>query len=136
MRLHGWRQVLYLCHRDCASERSEVPLNSSKDPLGLSGWKVPCYCCSPSGGSRGLWPWTTPVPCIVGRSHGSHICIQQTYPSNTLAYKKMIYITKRHKNYICKQKNYKGGDLPISPRSSPGGTGISGSLEKSIPAYG
>jgi hypothetical protein len=35
-----------------------------------------------------------------------------------------------------KKKNYKGGDLPISPRSSPGGTGISGSLEKSIPAYG
>jgi hypothetical protein len=33
------------------------------------------------------------------------------------------------------KKNYKGGDLPISPRSLPGGMGISGSLEKSIPAY-
>jgi hypothetical protein len=104
MRLHGWQQVLYLCHQDYASERSEVSLNSSKDPLSLSDWKVPCYCCSPNGGSHGLWSWTTPVPCIVGRSDGSHICIQQMYSSNTLAYKKMIYITKRHKNYICKQK--------------------------------
>jgi hypothetical protein len=34
------------------------------------------------------------------------------------------------------KKNYEGGDLPISPRSSPGGMGISGSLEKSIPRYG
>jgi hypothetical protein len=34
------------------------------------------------------------------------------------------------------KKNSTGGDLPISPRSSPGGTGIAGSLEKSIPAYG
>jgi hypothetical protein len=46
----------------------------------------------------------------------------------------MIYITKQHKNYIYNKKNYKGGDLPISPHSSPGGTGISGSLKKSISA--
>jgi hypothetical protein len=103
MRLHGWWQVLYLCHRDCASERSEVTLNSSRDPLSLSSWKVPCYCRSPRGDNHGLWPWTMPVLCIVGRSHRSHICIQQTYPSNNLAYRKMIYITKRHQNYICKQ---------------------------------
>jgi hypothetical protein len=35
-----------------------------------------------------------------------------------------------------KKKTYTGGDLPISPHSSPGGTGIAGSLENSIPAYG
>jgi hypothetical protein len=46
--------------------------------------------------------------------------------------KKIIYITKQHKNYIYNKKYYKGGDLPISPRSSPGRTDISGSLEKSI----
>ena len=34
------------------------------------------------------------------------------------------------------KKKYTSGYLPISPRPSPGGTGISGSLEKSIPAYG
>jgi hypothetical protein len=30
------------------------------------------------------------------------------------------------------QKEMNDENLPISPRSSPGGTGISGSLEKSI----
>jgi hypothetical protein len=105
MSLHGWWQVLYLCHQDYVSEHSEVLLNLSKDPLSLSGWKVPCYYCSPSGGSHGLWPWMTPIPCIVGRSHGSHICIQYTFTHQLLWHtKKMIYITKRHKNYICKQK--------------------------------
>jgi hypothetical protein len=79
MRLHGWHQVLYLCHRDCASECSKVPLNSSKYPLSLPGWEVPCYCWSPGSGSYGFWPRTTPVPCIIGRSHRSHICMQQTY---------------------------------------------------------
>jgi hypothetical protein len=33
-----------------------------------------------------------------------HLHATNVYPSNTLAYKKIIYITKRHKNYICKQK--------------------------------
>ena len=137
MRLHGWWQVLYLCHWDCVSEHNKVPLNSLKDPLSLSCWEVPCYCCSSSGGSCDFWSWATPVSCIIGRSHGSHIYMQQMVTRQILWHtKKMIYIIKRHKNYICKQKNYKGGDLPISPRSSPGGTGILGSLEKSIPAYG
>jgi hypothetical protein len=45
-------------------------------------------------------------------------------------YQKDIKITYENK------KNCTGGDLPISPRSSPGGTGIDGSLEKSIPTYG
>jgi hypothetical protein len=135
--LQRGRKVLYLCHGNCASERSEVPLNPPKNPLGLPCWEVPCHCCSPDGGSYGLWPWAAPVPCIIGRSHGSHICTQYNiHPSKTLLYKNMIYISKRHKNYICKQKNCTGGDLPISPHTSPRGTGIAGSLEKSIPAYG
>jgi hypothetical protein len=48
----------------------------------------------------------------------------------------MIYISKYIKITYAKNKNCTGGDLPISPRTSPGGTGIDGSLEKSIPAYG
>jgi hypothetical protein len=36
MSLQGGRQVLYLCHGNCASERSEVPLNPPKNPLSLS----------------------------------------------------------------------------------------------------
>jgi hypothetical protein len=139
MSLHGGRQVLYLYHGNYASELSEVPLNPPKSPLSLSCWEVPGYCYSPGGGGCGLWPWAVPVLCKIGRSHGSHICTQHNvHPSKTLLSKKnMIYISKRHKNYICKQKkNCTGGDLPISPRSSPGGTGIAGSLEKSIPAYG
>ena len=83
MRLHGWRQVLYLCHRDCASECSEVPLNSSKDPLSLPDWEVPYYYWSP-GGSCGFWPRTMPILCIIDRSHGSHICMQQTYTRQIL----------------------------------------------------
>jgi hypothetical protein len=67
--------------------------------------RVPCYCCSPGGGSCGLWPWAAPVPCKIGRPHGSHICTQHNvHPSKTLLSKNMIYISKRHKNYICKQK--------------------------------
>lgn len=73
MSLQGGRQVLYLCHGNYASELSEVPLNPPKSPLSLSCWEVPCYCCSPGSGSCGLWPWATPIPCIIGRSHGSHI---------------------------------------------------------------
>ena len=65
-----------------------------------------------------------------------HLHAMNVHPSKTLVYKNMIYISKRHKNYICKQKNYIGGDLPISPHSSPGGTSIARSLEKSILAYG
>jgi hypothetical protein len=137
MSLHGGWQVLYLYHGNCASKISKVSLNPPKSPLGLSFWEVPCYCCSPGGGSCGLWLWAAPVPCKIGRSHGSHICMQhKVHPSKNLLYKNMIYISKRHKNYICKQKNYTGRDLAISPRSSLGGTGIAGSLEKSIPAYG
>jgi hypothetical protein len=138
MSLHGGWKVLYLYHGNCASELSEVPLNPPKSPLSLSCWEVPCYYCSPGDGSCGLWLWATPVPCKIDRPHGSHICMQHNIlPSKTLLFKNMIYISKRHKNYICKQKkNCTGGDLPISPCSSPGGTGIAGSLEKSIPAYG
>ena len=105
MSLHRGRQVLYLCHGNCASERSEVPLNLPKNPLCLSCWEVPYHCCSPGSGSCSLWPWAVPVPCKIGRSHGSHICTQHNvHPSKTLLYKNMIYISKRHKNYICKQK--------------------------------
>jgi hypothetical protein len=137
MSLHGGRQVLYLYHGNCASELSKVSLNPPKSPLSLSYWEVPCYCFSPGGDSCGLWQWVVPVPCKIDRSHRSHICMQhKVHPSKTLLYKNMIYISKRHKNHICKQKKCTGGDLPISPRSSPGGTGIAGSLEKSIPVYG
>jgi hypothetical protein len=104
--LHGGWQVLYLCHGNCASEFSEVPLNLPNSPLGLSCWEVPCYSFPPGGGSCGLWSWAVPVPCIIGRLHGSHICTQHNvHPSKTLLYRNMIYISKRHKNYICKQKN-------------------------------
>jgi hypothetical protein len=84
MRLHGWCQVLYLCHWDCASEWSEVLLNSSKDPLSLPGWEVPCYYWSPDGNNCNFWPRTMLVPCIISRSHGSHICMQQTYTRQIL----------------------------------------------------
>jgi hypothetical protein len=136
MRLHGWRQVLNLCHRDCASECSKVPLNSSKYPLSLPGWEFSCYCWSPGSGGCGPWPRMMPVPCIIDRSHWSHICMQQTYIRQILWHikKMMIYNKNDIKITYTTKKNYKGGDLPISPRSSPGGTGISGSLEKSIPA--
>jgi hypothetical protein len=137
MSLHGGRQVLYLYHGNCAGELSEVSLNPPKSPLSLSYWRVPYYCCSPGDDSCSLWPWAAPIPCKIGRPHGSHICTQHNvHPSKTLLPKNMIYISKRHKNYICKQKNCTGRDLPISPRTSLGGTGIVGSLEKSIPAYG
>jgi hypothetical protein len=138
MRLHGWQKVLYLCHQDCASECSEVPLNSSKDPLSLPGWEVPYYCYSLGGGSYDFWPRKMLIPCIIGRSHGSHICMQQTYARQIRWHTKNDIYNKNDikKNYICKKKNYKGGDLPISLHTSPGGTGILGSLEKSIPAYG
>jgi hypothetical protein len=105
MRLYGGWQILYLCHRDCASEHNKVPLNSPQDPLGLSYWEVPGYCCSHSDSNHGFWPWGTPVSCIIGRSHGSHICMHiNFYPSNTLIQKHDIYIKKRHKNYICQKK--------------------------------
>jgi hypothetical protein len=139
MRLHGWRQVLYLYHQDCASERSEVLLYSSKDPLGLPNWEVPCYCCSSNGDSCGFWPWMTLISCIIGRLHGSHICMQQKFTRQILWHtKKKNYIYNKNdiKITYANKKNYKRGDLPISPRSSLGDTGISGSLEKSIPAYG
>jgi hypothetical protein len=137
MSLHGGWQVLYLYHRNGVGELSKVSLNPPKSPLNLSCWRVPGYCCSPSSGSCGLWPWTAPVLCKAGRPHRSHICMQHNgHPSETLLSQKHDIYIKRHKNYICKQKNSTGGDLPISPRSSPGGTGIAGSLEKSIPAYG
>jgi hypothetical protein len=42
---------------------------------------------------------------------------------------KITYVTQKKKNQQNNDVN-----LPISPHSSPGGTGISGSLEKSIPA--
>jgi hypothetical protein len=94
-----------------------------------------------AAGSCGLWPWTTPVPHKVGRPHRSHICMQHKgHPSETLSSKKHdIYLKDikiTYTNKKKKKKNSTGGDLPISPRASPGGTGISGSLEKSIPAYG
>jgi hypothetical protein len=76
MSLQGGRKVLYLCHGNCASEHSKFPLNSPKNPLNLSCWEVPCHCYSPDDGSCGLWPWVTLVPCIIDRSHGSHICMQ------------------------------------------------------------
>ena len=84
MRLHRWWKVLNLYHRDCASERSKVPLNSPEDSLGLSCWEVPYYCCSPSGGIRGFRSWVMPISCIVGRSHGSHICMQQMFTCQIL----------------------------------------------------
>jgi hypothetical protein len=50
----------------------------------------------------------------------------------------MIYIKNNIKiTYVSQKKKTKkknDANLPISPLSSPGGTGISGSLEKSIPA--
>jgi hypothetical protein len=73
---------------------------------------------------------------LAGRTGPTSACITRVTRQKTLSPKNMIYISKRHKNNICKQKNSNKGDLPISPRASPGGTGISGSLEKSIPAYG
>jgi hypothetical protein len=88
MRLHGWRQVLYLCHRDCASECSEVPLNSSKDPLSLPGWEVPCYCWSPR---RQLRLLAEDDACSVHNRQVArvpHLHATNVYPSNTLAYKK------------------------------------------------
>jgi hypothetical protein len=96
MRLHGWQQVLYLFHRDYASECSEVPLNSSKDPLSLPGWEVPYYCCSPGDSSCGFWPWMTPILCIISRSHGSHIYMQQMYTRQILWYKKKIDIYNKN----------------------------------------
>jgi hypothetical protein len=96
MILHGGWKVLYLCHGNYASELSEVPLNPPKGPLDLSCWEVPCYCYSPGGSSCGLWTWAAPVPCIIGRSHGSHICTQHNdHPSKTLLYKNMIYIYQK-----------------------------------------
>jgi hypothetical protein len=54
-----------------------------------------------------------------------------------LCYKKTCHIYQKDiKITYANKKNCTGGDLPISPRSSPGGTGIARSLEKSIPAYG
>ena len=137
MSLHGGWQVLYLYHWNGVGELNKVSLNPPKSPLSLSCWRVPGYCCSPGGDSCGLWPWTAPIPRKVSRPHRSHICMQhKVHPSKTLLSKKHDIYLKRHKNYICKQKNCTSGDLPISPRSSPGGTGIAGSLEKSIPTYG
>jgi hypothetical protein len=60
----------------------------------------------------------------------------KVHPSQLCYRKNMIYIQKDIKITYTNKKNSIGGDLPISPCSSPGGTGISGSLEKSIPAYG
>jgi hypothetical protein len=88
MSLQRGRQVLYLFHGNCASERSKVPLNLPKNPLSLSYWEVPCYCYSPGGSSYGLWPWAVPVPCIIGRSHGSHICTQHNVHPSKLCYTK------------------------------------------------
>jgi hypothetical protein len=101
MSLHRGQQVLYLCHGNCASERSKVPLNPPKNPLGLLCWEVPCYCCSSGGGSCGLWPWAAPVPCKIGRPHGSHICKQhKVHPSETL-------LSKKHDIYANKKKQYR-----------------------------
>jgi hypothetical protein len=108
MSLHRGQQVLYLCHGNCASERSEVLLNPPKNPLDLPYWEVPCYCCSPGGGSCGLWPWAAPVPCKIGRSHGSHICTQHNvHPSKTLLSKKTIYIYQTKKLHIQTKKLYR-----------------------------
>jgi hypothetical protein len=86
MSLQRGRQVLYLCHGNYASELSEVPLNPPKNPLGPGS----------GSGSYGLWPWATPVPCIIDRSHRSHICMQyNVHPSNFFLYKNMIYIYKK-----------------------------------------
>jgi hypothetical protein len=83
----GW-QVLYLYHGNCASERSEVSLNPPQNPLGLSCWEVPFHRCSPGDWSCGLGPWATPVSCIIGKSHESHIFTQyNVHPSKTLLYK-------------------------------------------------
>jgi hypothetical protein len=72
---------------------------------------------------------TGPTSAKQHKDHPSKLCYQKKKKHD-------IYLRKRHKNYIYKQKNSIGGDLPISPRSSPGGTSITGSLEKSILAYG
>jgi hypothetical protein len=88
MSLQGGRQVLYLCHGNCVSERSKFPLNLPQDSLSLSCWEVPRYCFSSNGGSCGFWLWVAPVLCIVGRSHGSHIFMQRTFTHQKLWFTK------------------------------------------------
>jgi hypothetical protein len=75
---------------------------------------------------------------FAGRTGPTSAKQQEVHPSKLCYPKKknMIYIEKDIKITYTNKKHSIGGDLPISPRSSPGGTGISGSLEKSIPAYG
>jgi hypothetical protein len=74
---------------------------------------------------------------LAGRTGPTSACITRVTRQKALSSKNMIYIQKDIKiTYANKKKNSTKGDLPISPRASPGGTGISGSLEKSIPAYG
>jgi hypothetical protein len=91
--------------------------------------RFPATAAPPMVDSCGFWLRTTPVPCIIDRSHGptsacnKHLPIKYTgIQKNDIYHKNDIKITYANK------KNYKGGDLPISPRSSPGGMGISGSL--------
>jgi hypothetical protein len=104
MRLHGWWQILNLCHRDGASERGKISLNSSQNPLRLTGWKLSSCCWSPYDSRCNPWSRMTPVPHIIHRSLRSHICTQYTRICQILWYKKMIYKKKQHKNDICFKK--------------------------------
>jgi hypothetical protein len=56
-------------------------------------WEFSCYYWSPGRSDCGPWPRMMHVPCIIDRSHWSHICMQQTYIRQILWHikKMMIY---------------------------------------------
>jgi hypothetical protein len=122
MRLHNWREILDLDHGNHTSEHGEVPLHLSQHSLSLSGWRSPTVAVgTASGRGRRLVLEKSVERTGPTSVHNRYIVVRYFDTHKNDIYKKKLKIEITLKKHV-----------PISPRSSPRGMGMSGSLEKLI----